>query len=74
MIDIESLPVSFSKKLQIERVKHNFSQEKLAELSGLHRTTISAIERCKLSPSIDTVAKIANAFDLTFAEIFDLNF
>ena len=74
MIDIETLPVQFSKKLQIERVKNNLSQEKLAELSGLHRTTISAIERCRLSPSLDTIARIANALNLTFQEILNFDF
>ena len=73
MIDLQELPLKFSQKLQVERAKRRLSQEKLAELSNLHRTTISAIEREKLSPSLDTIARIANAFKITLTEILDFN-
>lgn len=73
-IDIENLAQNFAKKLRIERAKRRLSQEKLAELSELHRTTISAIEREKFYPTIDNVAKIANALDMSMAELFDFNF
>ncbi len=52
----------------------DISQEKLAELAGLNRTTISAIERCKMSPTLDTVGSLANAFGLTIEEMFNFNF
>lgn len=71
MINLETLPLKFSRKLQVERAKRRYSQEKLAELANLHRTTISAIEREKLSPSLDTIARLANAFEISFAEILD---
>ena len=50
------------------------SQEQLAELAEVHRTTISAIEREKFFPTIDNAARIANALNLTIAELFDFNF
>jgi transcriptional regulator with XRE-family HTH domain len=37
----------------------NLSQEKLAELSGLHATTISAIERSKMSVTLETLEGLA---------------
>ncbi len=73
-IDIEHLGENFAKKLRIERAKRKLSQEKLAELADLHRTTISAIEREKFYPTIDNVAKIANALGLSISELFDFNF
>lgn len=73
-IDIENLAENFAKKIRIERAKRRMSQEKLAELAEVHRTTISAIEREKFSPTIDNAAKIANALDLSIAELFDFNF
>ncbi len=73
-IDIDNVHEMFSQKIQIERVKHKLSQEKLAELAGIHRTTVSAIERKAMSPSLETICLIANALNLNLQEIFDFNF
>lgn len=73
-IDIVDVHEKFSQKIQIERVKHKLSQEKLAELANIHRTTISAIERRMMSPSLETICCIANALDLNLQEMFDFNF
>ena len=37
----------FGKNVKKYRIKYNLSQEKLAELTGLHRTYISDIESAK---------------------------
>ena len=67
------------KKLLGQRIKYfrkskKLTQEQLAELAEVHRTTISAIEREKFFPTIDNAARIANALNLTIAELFDFNF
>ena len=49
------------KRLRIER---GFSQEKLSELSGLHRTYISAIECERRNISLDSIEKIALALNI----------
>ena len=41
------------------RVARGLSQEKLAHLSGLHATTISAIERGKMSVTLETLEGLA---------------
>jgi len=69
-----NLAKEFGKKIQIERIKKEISQEQLAELSNLHRNTISDIEHGKASPTLDTIYKLAKALDLTLSEIVDLNF
>lgn len=51
----------FAINVKFYREKNGLSQEKLAELSGLHRTYISAIERERRNISIENVEKIANA-------------
>lgn len=73
-VDIEHLAENLAKKLRIERAKRRLSQERLAELAELHRTTISAIEREKFYPTIDNVAKIANALDISIEELFNFEF
>lgn len=74
VIDIDSLAENFAKKIRIERAKRRISQEQLAEMADLHRTTISAIEREKFFPTIDNAARLANALNLSIEELFNFNF
>ena len=54
----------FGQNLKKYRTSQNLSQEKLAELSGLHRTYISSIERYKRSISLENIQRIANALNI----------
>ena len=60
-------------KIRLERTKRGISQEKLAKLAGINKNSIGAIERGVSSPSIDTIAKIADAFGLQFNELTDIS-
>lgn len=55
---------TFATNVRKYRIERHFSQEKLAELSGLHRTYISALERERRNISIDNIEKIANALQV----------
>lgn len=55
------LRITLGQNIKRARNERNFSQEKLAELSGLHRTYISAIERGIRNVSIDNIQKISSA-------------
>ena len=46
------------------RKQKGLSQEELADLSGLHRTYISAVERERRNISIDNIEKIAKSLDV----------
>lgn len=46
------------------------SQEKLAYLSGLHRTYISDIERFQRSISLENIQRIADALDIETYKLF----
>lgn len=56
--------LAFGKNVQRIRLSKNLSQEKLGELSGLHRTYISGIERGIRNPTLTVIVKIAAALDI----------
>ena len=64
---------NFRKNLLKFRTQANLTQEELAEKSKLHRTTISDIERNTLSPTLDTMKKIADALNLNLYDFFLLS-
>lgn len=53
--------VSFGSRLKALRAKAGLSQEKLAELSGLHRQAIAKLESGTHEPSWGTVRALADA-------------
>ncbi|MBO6088182.1 helix-turn-helix transcriptional regulator [bacterium] len=70
MNNISTLAQKFSTRIKFERVKRNYSQEKLAELAGIGRATLTQIEAKKSSPTLDIVEKIANALEYEPYELF----
>lgn len=54
----------FGTNVRRYRNRIGVSQEKFAEMCGLHRTYISDIERFTRSISLDNVQKIANALGI----------
>lgn len=64
--------VKIGKRIQLLRKERKLSQEALAELTGMHPTYISDIERAKVNTSILSFHKISKALNLTLSEIFDI--
>tara|TARA_B110000116_G_C16739710_1_gene537898 strand:- start:1180 stop:1374 length:195 start_codon:yes stop_codon:yes gene_type:complete len=52
------------------RYKRKITQEELAELIGISRQAINAIEKEKFDPSLPTAFKMAKLFDLSIEKIF----
>ena len=52
------------------RAERGWSQDDLADASGLHRTYIGTIERAEQSVGLDNVEKIAKAFKVSVYELF----
>jgi transcriptional regulator with XRE-family HTH domain len=57
--------------LQRLRAEKGWSQEELADRSGLHRTYISGVERGVRNPTITVVERIAAALDVGCGELLD---
>ncbi|XWN38788.1 MAG: helix-turn-helix transcriptional regulator [Balneola sp.] len=54
------------------RFNHNeMTQQELADLVGVTRQTINAIEAAKYSPSLELAFKIADAFKKPIGEVFN---
>ena len=69
----DDLIKKFGMKVKIERIKKKLSQEKLAELAGLNKNSIGAIERGESSPTLGTINSIAQVFDMKPCELLDIN-
>lgn len=53
------------------RKRAGFSQEELADRSGLHRTYIGGIERGERNPSLENIVALAEGIGCPVAELFD---
>ena len=51
----------FGLRIKFERMKRKLSQEQLAALAGICRTTMTKIEINSTSPTLDIVEKISKA-------------
>lgn len=59
----------FAGNLRRTRRGKNLSQEALADLAGMDRTYVSALERQVYSASIDTIEKLADVLDIEPADL-----
>ncbi len=51
-------------------MKEEMTQQQLAELVGVTRQTIVAIEKGKYSPTLELAFRIANVFEVPLNEVF----
>ena len=66
----DSLATQFGHQVRQLRESNGWSQDRLAEVAGLHRTHISLIENAKREVQLDTVAKLAVALKVEPAQLF----
>ncbi|OAB40190.1 helix-turn-helix domain-containing protein [Paenibacillus antarcticus] len=61
--------IQLGSRLRKERLKHNFTQEKLAERIDVSHAYIGQIERGERSLTLETLIKLANQLDVTADEL-----
>jgi transcriptional regulator with XRE-family HTH domain len=69
VIDLASVFERFGQRLREIRRKAGVSQEKLAELAGLHRTYVSGVERGLRNISLENIDRLATALEVEMAEL-----
>ena len=60
-------------KIRFLRIKIKLSQEQFAELAGMSKNAIGMIERGQMSPTLETLEKIANALKIELKELVDVS-
>jgi transcriptional regulator with XRE-family HTH domain len=58
-------------RIKVARQRRDWSQERLADESKLHRTYVSGIERGIRNPSLKNIFRIAKALRVRAAEFFE---
>ena len=63
------LMMKMGEKIKNLRKQKNISLRELAQITGLSKTTLSDLEKDAKNPSLETLEKIAVAFEMTPAEL-----
>ncbi len=61
---------ALARRLRVLRSMRGWTQEALADISGLHRTYVSLIERGECNIGLDNIERLAEAFGVGLAELF----
>ena len=67
------IKIQLGRNLRSWRIQRGLSQEDLSQISGIHRTYISGLERGVRNPSISIVAQLANALEVEPSELLRTN-
>lgn len=69
-IKIDEIDKKVGMNIRVARTKRGISQEGLADMAGLARSTMGIVERGEQSPSLQTITKVANALDMDLHKLF----
>ncbi len=68
---MKDLSKTIGQRIRNYRVHLGLSQEKLAELAGCHPTYIGQLERGEKNATLESVAKIASALQVSLSKLFE---
>ena len=66
---MSDIVLRFGKRVKLSRMKQKLSQERLAELCGLHPTYIGQVERCEKNCTLETAEKIAGGLGVPLSDL-----
>jgi len=70
LTDSEKL-LNLGKRIKKMRAERSISQEKFADLAGVHRTYVGMIERGEKNITVISASKIASALGITVSALFE---
>ena len=65
-----NIRTQLARNVRVNRTLRGWSQERLAESCGLHRTYIGAVERAERNITLDNLEKIAIALEISASKLF----
>jgi transcriptional regulator with XRE-family HTH domain len=68
---IRNISKLFGVAVRRRRISAGLSQEKLAEIAGLHPTYISMVERGVRNPTLDVSGRIAKALKVDLSKLIE---
>lgn len=73
MEDYKSVLKQIGLKFRVERTKKQLSQEKFAEIAGVHTNYIGKVERGEQNLTIKKIVDLANSLGVSIYNILELN-
>jgi transcriptional regulator with XRE-family HTH domain len=68
-VQTSNIRARFGERLRSVRLERGLSQEKLAELAGLHRTYVSSVERGERNLSLENIEKLATSLGVSMSTL-----
>lgn len=61
-------------RIRVLRQKTGLNQDEFAYKAGIHRSHIGQIENAKLTPTVITLLRVADALDITLPELLEFDY
>ena len=72
MEDYKSVLKQIGLKFRVERIKKQLSQEKFAEIAGVHTNYIGKVERGEQNLTVKKIVDLVNSLEIPIRDIINL--
>jgi transcriptional regulator with XRE-family HTH domain len=66
----EEILIKFGQRVKELRTEKNFTQQQLADISGLHKNYIGMVERGERNPSLVNIHALARSLEINLSDFF----